>query len=114
MNIIQLADKATTPSRKLRYQTWLINVGPYQWAIRHRETDIIVYDQIKHTITVDTKGWLESNRGLGWTGKTMPSRTTRDRLNDYLPASYRLYQKAKRVFWQDGTPFSDGAIIEVR
>jgi len=83
-------------SRKVANNTYLQRRGG-DIALKLHSTDIITWKS-DNSIIVDTGGWQTP--------------TTKDRLNNYLPAGCRLYQKDYIWFWDDGTPFTDGDVIK--
>lgn len=63
--------------KKIRYKTWAVREGS-SVGIRHHNTTVILYDE-DGTITMDCAGWR--------------SHTTKERLNNWLPPGWGIYQK---------------------
>lgn len=88
--------------RKLANNTYAERRGDGEIAIRLHATDILTF-HADGSVGVDTGGWH--------------TRTTKDRLNEYLPNGYRIVQDRSQWYWVDGGNwagkfhFSDGDTI---
>lgn len=83
--------------RPLGYETVLRKINDHNIAIRHYRTDILRIDHA-NIITVDVNGW--------------ETKTTKDRLNQFLRCKNVFISQAKRVWTIHGSngsfPYQDG------
>jgi len=73
--------------RKLANNTYAERRGDSVIAIRLHNTDILTYDRETGDVTVTSGGWKTT--------------TTKNRLNEYLPNGYRIYQARGVWYWGD-------------
>ena len=94
--------KLPPTERKLGYATWVVSrISEGEYGIRHHNTIIVRYLP-DNDVVLDTGGWL--------------SLTTKERLNQFIPLRYSIYQRNFEWFVLDsmaGRTFEyfDGCVL---
>ncbi len=91
-----IAKGRSKTSRKLENNTVAHILDPERIAVRLHKTDILTFHK-SGRVVVTTGGWK--------------SVTTKDRLNSYLPAGFRVSQSKGLWYWTGGAVFTDGDYI---